>query len=373
MNESGLPTDPTVRAFGMNVSHQMKLIDARVLDAPQVAYANGKAVTPQNGAWNMRDCKLLLPVNVKSWQLAVFTDGVRPGPPFKPVELMNQLVAGFKRSANLTLPPRTVAPPVVQNPREPLQALLERALAQPVQILLVVLPDDTSGRYADIKKFGDGSRGVVSQCMLAKNLVGRPPRGAPPGAPAAGGPDLQYLANVALKINGKLDGCNSGLFPEPGPARGALPVIGADPGVFIMGADVTHPPPKNGQTAQSVTSVAAVVGSMDAAHTRYAADMVIQSGEICSALDAMCMRLLKMRYKSTGHKPHSILFFRDGVSEVRARVRVRARVHNAGWATHPPPRLPHCTGSIRLGRQPRGAVHLAGAFPKVRSLQVARA
>ena len=295
MHESGLASDSTVRAFGMTVGTAMKEVDARVLKAPTVLYANRKTVTAQDGAWNMRDCALLEPTPVKAWQLVVFNDGTRPGPPIDAVQLMGQLVQGFKRSANLDLAPRTVAPPVVQTRGEMAAAVLGRALAAPVQIVLIVLPDDDAGRYGDVKKFMDGERGVPSQCMLAKHMLGRPPRGAPPGKRGTGGPDLQYLANVALKINAKLGGRNNSLAPGPGETPNTvLPVI-SDPGVLIMGADVSHPPLRSGQTAAQVSSMSAVVASVDVAHSRYAADLMLQSGEVLSTLDVMCMRLIKAR------------------------------------------------------------------------------
>lgn len=106
-----------------------------------------------------------------------------------------------------------------------------------------------------------------------------------------------------------------------------------------MGADVTHPPAGDNKKP----SIAAVVGSMDAHPSRYAATVRVQQHrlEIIQELSSMvrcvsssceCIRvfsfrsfieiafhfreLLIMFYKSTGgYKPHRIILYRDGVSE----------------------------------------------------------
>lgn len=107
-----------------------------------------------------------------------------------------------------------------------------------------------------------------------------------------------------------------------------------------MGADVTHPPAGDNKKP----SIAAVVGSMDAHPSRYAATVRVQQHrlEIIQELSSMvryvshlceCItffgfspsvyrvtsffrELLVMFYKSTGgYKPHRIILYRDGVSE----------------------------------------------------------
>lgn len=102
-----------------------------------------------------------------------------------------------------------------------------------------------------------------------------------------------------------------------------------------MGADVTHPPAGDNKKP----SIAAVVGSMDAHPSRYAATVRVQQHrqEIIQELSSMVRydvnfelflkifvlykilifrELLIMFYKSTGgYKPHRIILYRDGVSE----------------------------------------------------------
>jgi len=105
--------------------------------------------------------------------------------------------------------------------------------------------------------------------------------------------------------------------------------------VIFLGANVIHQPLGD----HKKPSIAAVVGSMDAHPSRYAATVRVQehSQEIIQDLSSMvgCVshqiffimivilimifnfrELLIMFYKSTGgYKPHRIILYRDGVSE----------------------------------------------------------
>lgn len=69
---------------------------------------------------------------------------------------------------------------------------------------------------------------------------------------------------------------------------------------------------------EDMPSIAAVVGSMDASATRYAARVSMQAGrqEIIGDLKNMVKDLMLEFHKVTrGRKPEHLLFFRDGVSE----------------------------------------------------------
>lgn len=77
---------------------------------------------------------------------------------------------------------------------------------------------------------------------------------------------------------------------------------------------MTHPPAGDNKKP----SIAAVVGSMDAHPSRYAATVRVQQHrqETIQELCSMVRELLIMFYKSTGgYKPHRIILYRDGVSE----------------------------------------------------------
>ncbi|KAG0000459.1 Protein argonaute 10 [Modicella reniformis] len=91
-----------------------------------------------------------------------------------------------------------------------------------------------------------------------------------------------------------------------------LPFLTQKP-TILLGADVSHPAP--GDTVRP--SIAALVGSMDAKASRYAASVRVQSGrtENMVALTDMVVELLKTFFQTCGKKPDRILFYRDGVSE----------------------------------------------------------
>ena len=160
-----------------------------------------------------------------------------------------------------------------------------------LQLIVVVLPGKTPV-YAEVKRVGDTLIGLATQCVQAKNVNKTTP---------------QTLSNLCLKINVKLGGVNNILVPSARPIS-----VFREPVIFI-GADVTHPPAGD----RSKPSIAAVVGSMDAHPSRYAATVRIQMHrhEVIAELSTMVRELLIQFYKSTRFKPARIILYRDGVSE----------------------------------------------------------
>lgn len=116
---------------------------------------------------------------------------------------------------------------------------------------------------AEVKRVGDTLLGIATQCVQAKNVNKTSP---------------QTLSNLCLKINVKLGGINSILVPSIRPKVFNEPVI-------FLGADVTHPPAGDNKKP----SIAAVVGSMDAHPSRYAATVRVQQHrqEIIQELSSM--------------------------------------------------------------------------------------
>ena len=88
-----------------------------------------------------------------------------------------------------------------------------------LHLMLILLPDDDEKRYRAIKYTTDTILGVPSQCVLLEKTYNR---------------NIQYCANVALKINLKLGGTNQSLEETE------IPPLTKEP-VMLLGADVTHP------------------------------------------------------------------------------------------------------------------------------------
>src|SRR3954452_17497470 len=64
-----------MQQFGLNVSSDMAVVQARVLNAPKLQYhpsSRDAAFTPREGAWNLRDKKVATGATLGSWACAVF-------------------------------------------------------------------------------------------------------------------------------------------------------------------------------------------------------------------------------------------------------------------------------------------------------------
>lgn len=95
------------------------------------------------------------------------------------------------------------------------------AKAKP-QLILCILPYKGPELYAVIKRVSDTIIGVATQCIQSEQVMKDR--------------NLQYNANVCLKINVKLGGMNSSLLPEH------IKFVDDEPTILI-GADVSHPAP----------------------------------------------------------------------------------------------------------------------------------
>ncbi|KAG8185288.1 hypothetical protein JTE90_023897 [Oedothorax gibbosus] len=160
--------------------------------------------------------------------------------------------------------------------------------------------------YKDIKQAAETGVGLVTQCIIDKNLTDRKDKTKC---------SLQLVSNLCQKINAKMGGVNNSLI------SGEMPAIFREP-VMIIGADVTHSSPA-GDLHDGI-SIAAVVASLDKHPSRYAVSIRAQkhrdenkeSLEIIVELDKMVEELLLAFFRHTKQKkPRRIVFYRDGVSE----------------------------------------------------------
>jgi eukaryotic translation initiation factor 2C len=306
------------KQFGIDVTKNMTMIEARVLDPPQVKYnTSGResTVNPRFGSWNMINKKMYEGARIDYWTCVCFSTRVDMR---LQEEFCFQLI-DMCTSKGLVFGNMPIIPFIGANPR-----VIEKTLVdihtqsndqlqrmnlkdKQLQLLIVILPDVT-GSYGKIKRICETELGIVSQCCLPKNVSKL---------------SKQYFENVALKINVKTGGRNSVLTNAV--AR-RIPQL-TDRPTIVFGADVTHPQPGE----DSSPSVAAVVASMDWPEvSKYHGIVSSQNHreEIIQDLykktddpqrgvvhSGMIRELLIAHYRSTGDKPHRILFYRDGVSE----------------------------------------------------------
>ncbi|XP_059051131.1 protein argonaute-2 isoform X1 [Achroia grisella] len=300
-------TDLYVKEFGLTISNNMMEVRGRVLPPPKLQYGGrvsslgGQQALPNQGVWDMRGKQFFMGVEIRVWAIACFA----PQRTVREDALKNftQQLQKISNDAGMPIIGQPCFCKYATGPDqvEPMFKYLKSTFVQ-LQLVVVVLPGKTPV-YAEVKRVGDTVLGMATQCVQAKNVNKTSP---------------QTLSNLCLKINVKLGGINSILVPSLRPKVFNEPVI-------FLGVDVTHPPAGDNKKP----SIAAVVGSMDAHPSRYAATVRVQqhryienipdSGirqEIVHEMSSMVQELLIMFYKSTGgFKPHRIIMYRDGISE----------------------------------------------------------
>ncbi|KAG6611995.1 Argonaute1 (AGO1) [Phytophthora cinnamomi] len=295
--EAGFNSDPTLRAFGLEVDPNMVETTGRQLPPPTIEYSGGARENPRDGAWNMRGKKFHAPAQFKSWAVISMCDPNRCS--LGSIQAFFKAVMGQMGQLGMRCP-RT-PPPILlkQNRQDSVRNMFQTAVSEATRtfnakpdIVWMINPVTDARAYGELKLMSDteAGMGIVSQCMLSKHI----PKCNP-----------QYIANILMKVNTKLGGKN-------GVISGSLPQVSASR-TIIFGADVTHPSPMD----KTRPSIAAVTASMDANFIRHASTIRAQGHRVeqIMNLKEMTMELMKQFYRSTHGKPDRIVFYRDGVSE----------------------------------------------------------
>ncbi|CAG9581524.1 unnamed protein product [Danaus chrysippus] len=271
-------TDLYVKEFGLTISNNMMEVRGRVLPPPKLQYGGrvsslGGQALPNQGVWDMRGKQFFMGVEIRVWAIACFA----PQRTVREDALKNftQQLQKISNDAGMPIIGQPCFCKYATGPDqvEPMFKYLKSTFVQ-LQLVVVVLPGKTPV-YAEVKRVGDTVLGMATQCVQAKNVNKTSP---------------QTLSNLCLKINVKLGGINSILVPSLRPKVFNEPVI-------FLGVDVTHPPAGDNKKP----SIAAVVGSMDAHPSRYAATVRVQQH--------------RQEISTGGFKPHRIIMYRDGISE----------------------------------------------------------
>lgn len=295
-------------SFGFSIGSKLIPLQGRVLAPPTIYYCDKKSgggrsgsggagasgsssIKPLGGVWNLRNVQFESAAVIDSWAVLCMDrfnlDDVK--------SFINELCISCRE---VGIDFQTTRPPLVlcnKSIPEAIREACEKAQEynnKPPQFILIILSNDDSFTYGEIKRVFDTIEGIPSQCMLSKHIRR---------------PNKQYCANLALKINLKLGGINSSLDRQ-------LTFIVEKP-TIVFGADVTHP----GIGEDDKPSIAAVVASLDIKMSRYASAVHVQPSrkEIIENLQQMAYNHLVEfeRVNGKGLRPQRILFYRDGVSE----------------------------------------------------------
>ncbi|KAM0874641.1 hypothetical protein ACQ4PT_037326 [Festuca glaucescens] len=314
VNRNNYGNDSFSKEFGMKLTNQLALVDARVLPPPRLKYHDSgrdKVCDPFVGQWNMINKKFVNGGSINHWACLTFTSRLHP----KDIGMFCNDLARMCNSIGMQMNMKPCVDITQPNRRDSVesairnihghsaQVLAQQGLAgKQLELLIIILPD-ISGSYGRIKRLCETELGVITQCCLPKNVQ-------------KGG--KQYLENLSLKINVKVGGRNTVL--ENALCK-RIPLL-TDVPTIVFGADVTHPSP--GEDASP--SIAAVVASMDWPEVTKYKCLVSSQGprdEIIADLytkvkdpqkglvaGGMIRELLVSFYKATGCKPSRIIFYR---------------------------------------------------------------
>ncbi|TFY79496.1 hypothetical protein EWM64_g4517, partial [Hericium alpestre] len=264
----------------------------------------------ERASWNLRDVKFAVGGRLENWAVLLIKDR-NDRDEFQSMQdpELTKTIQGFMKMcrlcgmtvgqnlpglAQVDLLPKTQTDPIrgaaVQKVREALMTLKPKP-----RLVLVILSSSDKHVYSGIKHLCDVYLDVPTVCVQSAKI--RKDKG-----------QVQYFANVALKVNMKLGGVNHRLDDN---MMGKL----QKPPTMIVGMDVTHPGPS---TVKGTPSIAAVVASVDQQFAQYPASLRMQQSKkemITDLQDMMEERLTLYRSKNNRTLPQRILVYRDGVSE----------------------------------------------------------
>lgn len=305
-------TQTVAKEFGVVVNRLLTEIPARVLPAPSIQYRSAQVTPiPGLGSWNMKNKTMVKGCRINYWSLVNFSHNLQD----RSVEDFCRRLPHECETYGVDMNPHLAVSWIAEKRGEAekaikyLNELCVQRTKNDLDLLICIMPqNDNKAIYAAVKRVCEIELGLVTQCCLSDHVRnGRP----------------EYIANLLLKINAKMGGCNALLVDEK---NEALPLISDVPSI-IIGADVSHPRVGDDYSP----SISAVAASMDWPHfSQYEAIVQTQRQreEVCENFfwekeDEQGMKqtggiikdLLRSFAERHGCKPERIIFYRDGVSE----------------------------------------------------------
>ncbi|KAF4636136.1 hypothetical protein G7Y89_g1931 [Cudoniella acicularis] len=293
-------TDPYLNHFKIKVDPNMSITNARLLQNPEIQYANQKVNPGTSGRWDLRGKKFFAanPEPLKSWGVVIVGGACDEATVknFLNVFIQTYIGHGGKvENKNPHIYTQGRGQDLAEMVTAARLAAGNQVKAMP-QILLYVLPGRDSFMYERLKRNMECRFAMVSQMMNVAHV-----RKAQP----------QYCSNVCMKLNAKLGGTTCKIVTPPNANAPAFPRP-----TMVIGADVSHPTPGSQQP-----SMAAITMSFDPFACRYAAAVqtngfrteMITQNNIDNMLVPLFRQWVSKVGKGTG--PQHIYYFRDGVSE----------------------------------------------------------
>lgn len=289
--------DPYLSAFGVKISSNMQVTNARLLKNPEIEFGGKNKHNPGvSGRWDLRGKRFLEPnqQQIQSWGLVVCGNACtkQEAEAFASKFTQTYRNHGANIGANMQV---IIVPFSVGDYgdicREAWNKIGANFRSFP-QMIFFVVPNKNSLVYERIKKNMDCRFCCPSQVMQGGHVKKA---------------NAQYMSNVAMKVNAKLGGITCKVASDNQPNAFKDPTI-------IIGVDVSHASPGSG-----AASMAAMTVSLDKNATRYAAacetngwrDEILQS----TTSHGMFPPLLKHWISIHKTAPKHVYYFRDGVAE----------------------------------------------------------
>jgi eukaryotic translation initiation factor 2C len=260
------PTSDVLAVFGVTVGSEMAVVPGRILPPPSICYAQGGPHVNERAWWNLQEAKFATGGNLESWAVLLIKDsgeGEFSGPDdpklagtfLRFVDLCTNLGVHIPRKPKwilqTLLPTRSYADPLRQNAFTEIHKTLQNSPGKP-QLLFVVLSNGDRHIYSGIKYLLDVHFDVQSICMQVDKFRKEPGQ-------------VQYFANMALKLNIKSGGVNHTLGPSN------MPFLNRP--IMLVGINIMHP---GCAAPRGTPSIAAVVASVDKEFNQFPASVRIQ-------------------------------------------------------------------------------------------------
>lgn len=288
--------------MGISVTKDLLKVPARFLQAPAINYSS--KVDVQAASWNLKGHRLARAIQLHSWTWVNIRHENQPSLTSQEIRFF---AAELCKYAGLDCP--RGMPSVVDHTFDTpsgISNMVQKIANSPgkSRLVMVILPPvNNTAIYNAVKYACDVEYGLLCQCMLSSKMTKRATKNSRGELVW----DLNYFANVGLKLNLKLGGMNQISNPNS-------TLIDPKQTMFV-GLDVTHPSPGSKATAPSV---AAIVASVDGHLAQWPAAIKIQRGrqEMVDDLTELFEGRLKLwSKKNQGKYPVNIILYRDGVSE----------------------------------------------------------